>query len=152
MFFYVKVNEHLKSIYTNYNQQISKMNSNSNTIVLIENPKTFKDRENNKLYYRQKFFSKTQLNVLEKNAKFAEEANKHITKRANGGGGIGATMSGTCTNCPNYKNPKKNKQILPNSLSLSKEVEEEEHEIKEEKQTNIVALSLQEVDSWEELI
>lgn len=33
-------------------------------LVLIENPKNFKDRENNRMYYQQKFFSKKQKDDL----------------------------------------------------------------------------------------
>ena len=57
----------------------------SQVLKLIEKPKTFKDRENNKLYYQQKGFSKSQLETVEKNKKLAANAMQVIASRGSGG-------------------------------------------------------------------
>ena len=59
--------------------------SSSQVLKLIEKPKTFKDRENNKLYYQQKGFSKSQLETVEKNKKLAFNAMQVIASRGSGG-------------------------------------------------------------------
>ena len=59
--------------------------SSSQVLKLIEKPKTFKDRENNKLYYQQKGFSKSQLETVEKNKKLTFNAMQVIASRGSGG-------------------------------------------------------------------
>ena len=54
----------------------------SKTIRLIPNPKTFADRENNKLYYRSKGFSKREMIITEKKEKFNEVFIKDLRKRS----------------------------------------------------------------------
>jgi hypothetical protein len=57
----------------------------SKVLKLIEKPKTYQDRENNKLYYQQKGFSKSQLETVEKNKKLAANAMQVIASRGSGG-------------------------------------------------------------------
>jgi hypothetical protein len=53
----------------------------SSKVTLIANPKSRKDWDNNKLYYQQKFFSKTQQSVLNENTRKADVALKQIAVR-----------------------------------------------------------------------
>jgi hypothetical protein len=53
----------------------------SQRLTLIENPKSRKDWDNNKLYYQQKFFSKKQKDVLKETERKQEIALKHISTR-----------------------------------------------------------------------
>lgn len=63
------------------NNQFEMSSSSSSNISLISNPKTRKDWENNKLYYQQKFFSKSQKNILREMERKTEIALKHISTR-----------------------------------------------------------------------
>jgi hypothetical protein len=79
-------------------------------LVLITNPKNHKERENNKEYYRQKFFSKSQLKKVEDDKRKLEIAVKQIDQRSNGGGCNALTAS--CYNCPDYTNSNKKRNAL----------------------------------------
>jgi hypothetical protein len=79
-------------------------------LKLIANPKSRKDWENNKQYYRQKFFSKSQLKKVEDDKRKCEIASKVIDQRSNGGGCNALTAS--CYNCPDYANANKKRNAL----------------------------------------
>jgi hypothetical protein len=76
----------------------------SSTLTLIEKPKNRAERENNELYYRQKFFSKNQLRSLEERNRQAEIANNVISQRDKGGNN---SLNGGCAFVP------KKKHIIP---------------------------------------
>jgi hypothetical protein len=83
----------------------------SQPIRLIENPKSRRDWENNKLYYRNKGFSKTQLERIEKNNKIALNAQQVIAARSNGGGCN--PLDGGCSNRTKRKKPQQHVPFLP---------------------------------------
>ena len=55
--------------------------SSSTKLVLIEKPKNFKERENNRMYYQQKFFSKKQKEDLKETQRKQAIANAVIASR-----------------------------------------------------------------------
>lgn len=102
------------------------MSQQTSTIQLIKKPKTSKDWENNKLYYRNKGFSKKQLEQLEKDNKAIENCVKIMTIRSRGGG-CNAVDGGTC---PNIKKKKKiikkteNEQYVDAPAPATSEIDE----------------------------
>ncbi len=120
------------------------MSQQTSTIQLIEKPKTRKEWENNKLYYRNKGFSKKQLEQIEKDNKAIENCVKIMTIRSRGGG-CNAVDGGT------YPNIKKKKNIIKmteneQSISVPAPIISETDEIK----NRILTLAETLRDEWGE--
>ena len=83
-------------------------------LKLIENPKTHKDRENNRLYYRQKGFSRSELAMAEKNERSAKALLAVMAKRSRGD--LGHSVAGA-----HCVGPKKKRLIPPKKLLFDDE-------------------------------
>ena len=123
------------------------MSSSSTERTLIANPKRFKDWENNKLYYRERFFSKKQKEVVIEIERKNEIAYKHIATRQPHDSGIDG----------GFKPKLKKKKPLKNKMDSG---EKEDISINSSLETSQCPIQFAvvsegilkfEVDDWEEL-
>jgi len=127
-------------------------------LMLIDNPKTRKDWDNNKLYYQQKFFSKKQKIVLKETERKQEIALKHISTRQPHVSGVDGGMS--CSKKAkelNWKYHAEGISIYQKNMTENETsgiVEEttlvKSNNTKSEDQSTLQILSM-EVDDWEDL-
>ena len=140
---------------------ILSMSATSQRLTLVENPKTRKDWENNKLYYQQKFFSKNQKDVLKEKERKQEIALKHISIRQPHVSGVDGGMS-----CPkkvresNWKYRAESisifqKQMNDGSTDADNSEENKPVDCNDTKTENktqyIIQITSTNVDDWEEL-
>jgi hypothetical protein len=142
-------------------------------LTLIENPKSYKDRENNKAYYQEKFFSKGQKRALNEKNRKEEVARKIIGERQKFGefGQLYFNSSGgNCekTKKENWKYTSDGIKLFQDSLKSQSPSDEPPHDNSFGLEDNVVPpeiptpmpviqvtltpLVSQEVDSWEELV
>jgi hypothetical protein len=112
----------------------------ASSIQLIENPKTRKDWENNKLYYRSKSFSKKQLEQVERDNKAIANCIKIMTVRSHGDGGCNAVNGGYCPVI------KKKKVFRPVQISTQETIKPTEAD---EVKTRILTIAETLRDEWE---
>ena len=115
--------------------------SSSQVLKLIEKPKSFKDRENNKLYYQQKGFSKFQLETVEKNKKLALNAMQVISSRGSGGSN---PLDGGTSYHKRHRNKKHNNSVAIDDVQLPPPKDDLE-EIKE----RILSIADSVQDEWD---
>lgn len=77
-------------------RRILVLQMSASSTKLIENPKTRKDWEHNQQYYRSKYFSKKELDKVEKDKKTIAHCVKIMTIRSHGDGGCNALNGGYC--------------------------------------------------------
>lgn len=111
----------------------------SQAVKFIEKPKTFKDRENNKLYYQQKGFSKAQLDTVEKNKKLAANAMQTICSRGSGG-------SNPLDGGVSYHKRHRGKHITPEPVVVESPAPKDELE---EAKTRILSIAETIQDEWD---
>ena len=112
---------------------------------LIENPKTRKDWENNQQYYRSKYFSKKELDKVEKDKKTIAHCVKIMTIRSHGDGGCNALNGGYC---PVVKKKKIFTPVNIAEVSQQETPNQGEHVIDEVK-TRILTIAETLRDEWE---
>jgi hypothetical protein len=119
----------------------------SSPIQLIANPKSRKDWENNKLYYRNKAFSKRQLEIMDHEKKVVAHCLRVMSERSHGDGGSNPLNGGYC---PPIKKKKVHKPVAvtdnttPSNTDKLPPVTDTE-EIK----SRILAISLSLNDEWD---
>jgi len=122
----------------------------SATLTLIANPKTRKDWENNQKYYRQKHFSKGQLEKFESDKKRVEMIYTQVIAK-HGSGENNALDMGLVLS----KGKKNNtKPVIPAASAAEEPVPETNVEttpVVEAAASTLPVILLEEVDDWESL-
>jgi len=133
--------------------------SASTKLTLIANPKTFAERENNKAYYQQKFFSKGQKEALKEKKRKEEIARNEIAKRqefSECGGLCGRNLTGKSSKKTEWEYKKESLKISLGKTNVTTEEHEPEIAVVVSEPSNVSTTNIQLltevlVDSWEEL-
>jgi hypothetical protein len=141
------------------------MSATTPKLTLIANPKTHKDRENNKAYYQEKFFSKKQKEQLKETKRKEDIAWKDIgVRQQNGTNGClsaGVSKNNKCVQKQNWEYTKESLKIFHanlNNLNVNTSKDDCEKGLPLSSELNasivpeIVSIkSTEVVDSWEDL-
>jgi len=143
------------------------MSSSTSKLTLIANPKNFAERENNKAYYQAKFFSKGQKESLKENKRKEEVVLKEIAKRHEFGDNplIGRNVNNKSKQLSNWEYKKESMKIFYEKMNIQSGIEADvltPSDVVEPVSTidltpnesvgiTIKPLSVEEVDSWEDL-